>query len=70
MPIRMVVTMGVDDLVALAVIMAVPAVSTVTVSLGVAEYRPGETSDELFARADEALYRAKDGGRDRVAVAR
>ena len=41
----------------------------VTVSCGVAEHRPPETPDDLFARADVALYQAKAEGRDRVAVA-
>jgi diguanylate cyclase (GGDEF)-like protein len=41
---------------------------TSTVSIGVAELRPGEARDEVIARADAALYRAKAGGRDRVAV--
>lgn len=43
---------------------------TQTVSAGVAEYEPGMTSPEvLVAAADEALYVAKDKGRDRVCVA-
>lgn len=41
----------------------------VTASFGVAAYRAGETADELFGRVDEALYRAKEAGRDRIAVA-
>jgi diguanylate cyclase (GGDEF)-like protein len=42
----------------------------VTVSLGVAVFpRGGRTRDELLASADAALYKAKQGGRDRVVVA-
>ncbi|MCW3041041.1 MAG: hypothetical protein JWM31_2946, partial [Solirubrobacterales bacterium] len=37
-------------------------------SVGVAEAVPGEPADDWFARADRALYQAKAGGRDRVAV--
>ncbi len=38
----------------------------VTVSLGVAEFRPGETGDSFLARADRALYVGKKEGRNRV----
>jgi GGDEF domain-containing protein len=38
----------------------------VTVSIGIAEYRPGETVSSLVGRADEALYGAKNSGRNRV----
>ncbi|MCK9563995.1 MAG: diguanylate cyclase, partial [Bacteroidales bacterium] len=38
----------------------------VTISVGVAEYRPGETLEILVNRADGALYNAKREGRDRV----
>ena len=41
-------------------------VGPLTVSIGVAEYAAGETIDQIFARADRALYKAKKLGRDRV----
>ncbi len=42
----------------------------ITVSLGVAEYRSGLSLEDLVRRADQALYAAKEAGRDRVAVHR
>lgn len=43
----------------------------ITASIGVAEWRPDEeTVDAALARADGALYRAKQRGRDTVEVAR
>jgi diguanylate cyclase len=44
-------------------------VLTVTVSAGVAMAQPGEDAAALVARADEAMYAAKRGGRDRVCAA-
>ena len=38
----------------------------VTVSVGVAEYLPGESVPELLTRADQALYQAKRDGRNLV----
>jgi diguanylate cyclase (GGDEF)-like protein len=42
---------------------------TVTISAGVATLRPGDTSESLLARADLALYAAKERGRNRIAAA-
>jgi len=39
----------------------------ITLSIGVAQFRPGEPASELVHRADEALYVAKSTGRDKVA---
>jgi diguanylate cyclase (GGDEF)-like protein len=41
-------------------------VGHMTSSFGVAGYRPGDKANTLVKRADDALYRAKQNGRDRV----
>src|SRR3990170_3369520 len=48
------------------VISAAPGRVAVTISIGVAAAAGDDTPDELLKRADAALYRAKDAGRDRV----
>jgi diguanylate cyclase (GGDEF)-like protein len=45
-----------------------PIIGSKTVSIGVASYRQGDDSKTLIARSDEALYRAKNGGRNRIEV--
>jgi len=37
-----------------------------TISIGLAHYRHGDTTEQLFARADAALYEAKGAGRNQV----
>ncbi|KCZ46654.1 MULTISPECIES: GGDEF domain-containing protein [unclassified Hyphomonas] len=41
-------------------------IGTVTLSVGVAQYRPGEAAGTLFRRADTCLFNAKAGGRNKV----
>jgi diguanylate cyclase len=38
----------------------------ITMSMGVAQYSDGETDEALLKRADQALYTAKNQGRNRV----
>ena len=38
----------------------------ITASFGVSEYKTGDTLETLLNRADKAMYRAKDTGRNRV----
>ena len=49
--------------------MSVPGGQRVRISAGVAELRHGETAAGLFERADAAMYRAKELGKDRATVA-
>jgi diguanylate cyclase len=39
---------------------------TITISMGLAAFKPGEHSDLVLKRADQALYKAKNAGRNRV----
>jgi diguanylate cyclase len=34
--------------------------------MGITLFKPGERSDLVLKRADQALYRAKDNGRNRI----
>jgi diguanylate cyclase (GGDEF)-like protein len=47
----------------------VPVGITVTVSVGVAQLGEDETERDLFEAADQAVYKAKKNGRNRVLAA-
>jgi len=47
---------------------ALPEGRGITVSVGIAEHRAGESIEQTLARTDRTLYRAKEEGRDRVVV--
>jgi len=49
--------------------LAVPDLPPFTVSIGVARHQPDESLDTLFKRVDDALYRAKNNGRNKVLAA-
>jgi len=48
---------------------AIPGLPRFTVSIGVARHNSDESIDELFKRVDDALYRAKNDGRNKVLAA-
>ncbi|MGB0203657.1 MAG: GGDEF domain-containing protein [Neptuniibacter sp.] len=43
-------------------------ISSITASFGVSQLVPGETPEKLIERTDQALYQAKESGRNRVIV--
>jgi diguanylate cyclase (GGDEF)-like protein len=45
-----------------------PIAGNISASFGVTEYREGDGINSLFKRCDDALYRAKEGGRNRVEI--
>jgi len=49
--------------------LVVPGLPAFTVSIGVAHHQVEESLDVLFKRVDEALYRAKNDGRNKVLAA-
>jgi len=42
------------------------AIGSITISLGVAQFKPTETAESLIQRADKALYFAKENGRNKT----
>ncbi len=42
---------------------------TITISIGISGFKEGDSVETVFVRADQALYDAKEGGRNRCCVA-
>lgn len=40
----------------------------INASIGISEYREGDTQESLMNRADQAMYKAKESGRNRICV--
>ena len=57
------------EAVAQIVLPGIGASSPVTVSIGLTLRRPGDDAESLLVRADQAMYEAKEGGRNRVVSA-
>ncbi len=45
-----------------------PIAGSITASFGLSEYVVGDTAESLFKRCDEALYLAKENGRNRIEI--
>ncbi|GEM_PF-1509667 len=41
----------------------------ITLSIGIAEYKPNETVEEFIERADKAMYAAKNAGKNKIKIA-
>jgi len=41
----------------------------ITISLGVSEYEDGDVAEDVIRRADRALYKSKDNGRNQISLA-
>jgi len=46
-----------------------PVMFRITVSIGISQYQPGDTIETVLGRADQAMYEAKQTGRNRTCLA-